>query len=109
MTNRATQLLQEKKRLLAEIGRLGHILHGTWLERYTTCSVPSCRCHTGKKHGPRYYVVINRDGKQRPKYVPKPRAEEARLGINEYQRLLEIADKLTEINLELLREASDEQ
>lgn len=109
MTNTNTQLLQEKKRLLDEIGHLGRVLHGTWLERYTTCSVPSCRCHTGKKHGPRYYVVINRNGKQLPKYIPKSRAEEARLGIMEYQRLIEIADRLTEINLALLKENKREQ
>ena len=109
MTNRNRQLLQEKGRLLDDIGHLSHILHGTWLERYTTCSVPSCRCHAGQKHGPRYYVVINRDGKQHPKYVPKSRAEEARLGIMEFQRLIAIADRLTEINLELLKENNDEQ
>jgi hypothetical protein len=109
MSNEKTQLLQEKKRLLNELGRLGRVLHGTWLERYTTCSIPSCRCHTGKKHGPRYYVVINRNGKQLPKYIPKSLAEEARLGIMEYQRLIEIADRLTEINLALMRSGGSEQ
>jgi hypothetical protein len=54
-------------------------------------------------------VVINRNGKQLPKYIPKSRAEEARLGIMEYQRLIEIADRLTEINLALLKENKREQ
>ncbi|HHV02555.1 MAG TPA: hypothetical protein GXX64_01380 [Bacteroidales bacterium] len=109
MTSGKTQLLQEKKRLLDELGHLTHILHGTWLERHTTCSNPSCRCHVGEKHGPRYYVVINRNGKQRPKYIPKSSVEKARQGIMEYQRLAEIVDRLTEINLALLREGESEQ
>lgn len=99
-----TQLIARRNRLLDELSSLTHLLHGTWIERYSTCSRTNCKCHRGDKHGPRYYVVINAEGKQRQKYVPLSQASAATEGIEQYQRLQEIVAEITRINLELIKE-----
>lgn len=99
-----SQLLSQRERLLEELSSLTHMLHGSWVERYAVCSRRSCSCHTGKRHGPRYYVVINEDSRQRQKYIPQSQVSAAREGIAQYQRAQEIITEITRINLELIKE-----
>lgn len=100
------QIRIEKKVLLEEISSLGDILHGSWVERYTTCSNKKCRCHKNAKyrHGPRRYLVINENGRQRQKYIATPLVDKTHKGIRQHHRLKEIVDRLTAINLVLMKE-----
>ena len=103
-TNRATTLLEDRRELLRELGSLSMLLHGSWVERYSTCSRPGCLCHRGKRHGPRDYLVVNADGRQRQRYVPERLAGAVREGLSQHRRLLEIVRRLTDLNLALLRD-----
>lgn len=98
-----TELLQERQRLLAKIENLGDALHGTLVKRFTTCNRPTCQCHQGKKHGPRFYLAINEDGKQRPKYLRTADLDRARQGVAHYHEIMDLLDELTSINLAILR------
>lgn len=107
MTSRESQkLLKERSDLLSELGTLSCMLHGSWVERYSVCSRPDCRCHQGERHGPRHYLVINENGRQRQKYIVNVNVETALRGIAEHKRVLEIVDRITHINLALLKEKS---
>jgi len=97
------RLLQRREDLLAEVARMRDILHGSWLERYSTCSQKDCDCHKGHRHGPRFYVVVLKDGRQRQKYVPTSQVDAARRGIARHHQLQECIREITAINLELLR------
>lgn len=105
MSNRDVEkLVAERKRLLDEVGSLACMLHGSWVERYSVCSRPECRCHSGERHGPRHYLVVNKEGRQRQKYIPKSQVSAAVAGVEQYRRLQEIANRITEINLTLIKE-----
>jgi len=105
MSNKTIKkLLNERTRLLTELGTLSHILHGSWVERFSVCSRSNCKCHKGQKHGPRHYLVINNDGKQRQKYIPISQVTAAQAGRAEYNRACEIIDRITNINIELMKE-----
>ncbi len=99
----AGALRRERTRLLEELSTLSLLLRGSYLERFSTCSRPNCSCHQGKRHGPRRYVVITRDKAQRQIYVPQTQVDIVRAGIQQYHRLLEIVDRITAINLELMQ------
>ncbi len=107
LTN-SEQLLQERDRLLAEMTSFSSLLHGSWVERFSTCSRPGCKCHQGKRHGPRRYLVVNVNGRQRQRYIPNSRVESALVGIRQDKRLREIVDRITAINLQLMKEDGDE-
>ena len=99
-------LLEERCRLLSELSALAGMLHGSWVERYSVCSRPGCRCKSGERHGPRHYLVIRKEGRQRQKYVPNSQVAAARKGVAAYQRVGEIVERITEINLSLMKEGA---
>jgi len=109
MTNKnQTNLIKERAALLIELSKLSQLLHGSWVERYSTCSRPDCECHRGKRHGPRHYLVINDKGRQRQKYISNSQVQSAQTGLVQYRRLQEIVEKITHINLSLLKDVKHE-
>ena len=107
-TEKSKKLLRERSSLLGELGALSRLLHGSWVERYSVCSRPGCKCRSGDRHGPRHYLVVNENGRQRQKYVPNACVPAALEGLAEYRRLHEITERLTQINLALMKEGSYE-
>ena len=101
--SKAKSLQSERGKLLGELSGLSGLIHGSYFERYSTCSRPGCACHQGKRHGPRAYVSRTLEGKPRQHYVPKGQVAAVRNGIGQYHRMLQIVDRITEINLELMR------
>jgi hypothetical protein len=105
MSNKTVKkLLEERALLLAELGALTGLLHGSWVERFSVCSRAGCRCRKGQRHGPRHYLVVREAGRQRQKYVPNSQVHAAQAGLAEHCRLGEIADRITQINLALMKE-----
>ncbi|MCX6053875.1 MAG: hypothetical protein NTZ74_02975 [Chloroflexi bacterium] len=101
-------LLAQRSSLLEELSTLSHLIHGSWFQRFTTCSRPNCSCHSGKKHGPRYCLVIHEKGRQRQKYLPNAQVSAAMAGIEQSHRLQEIVEEITQINLALIKEKAYE-
>lgn len=105
MSNKIVKkLLKERAQFLAELGTLSHMLHGSWVERFSVCSRANCRCHRGERHGPRHYLVVREHRRQRQKYLPNSQVAAAKSGLREYSRLCEIVDRITTINLALMKE-----
>lgn len=101
-------MLRERGRLLQELATLALLLHGSWVERFTTCSREECKCRQGQRHGPRHYLVVNEGGRQRQKYIPNSQVESARAGLAQYKRLREIVARLTDLNLRIMKETERE-
>jgi hypothetical protein len=104
MNAKARKLIARRQRLLGKLAALSLVTHGSYLERFSTCARKNCACHQGKKHGPRAYVVIYRDGRQRQRYVPRNQLRAVRKGLRQHARALELLRQVTDINLKLMRE-----
>jgi len=104
MNAKARKLIARRQRLLNGLTELSLLTHGSYLERYSTCSRESCTCHQGKKHGPRAYIVVYRDGRQRQVYIPKEQVALIRKGLRQHERALDVLKQITDINLKLMRE-----
>ena len=100
---RTTALRRQRDRLLTQLGALFLFIRGSFFQRYSTCSRPSCACHRGQRHGPRSYVVVTVGRAQKQYYVPQDQVPTVREGVRQYRRLLAILDRITAINLELMR------
>lgn len=103
------KLLRMRAGLLAELGTLSQLLHGSWVERYSVCSRAGCACHRGERHGPRRYLVVNEAGRQRQKYITNSQVETAQEGLAQHHRLREIVDEITRLNLKLMKEDAHER
>jgi len=103
MKNDEYRLLQKRKALLGSLAKLGLLVQGSYLERFSTCVRTNCVCHRGQRHGPRSYVVVYRDRKQHQVYVPVLQRDVIREGIRQYEQLLDVVREITRINLQLMR------
>jgi len=83
---------------------LGEVLRGSLMERYLTCGKPDCRCARGERHGPVWYLSVTLDQAHRQgSTVPSHQLEKVRRWIENYHRVKERLEKISEINRELLR------
>ena len=97
------KMKREKIKLLNELASLNLAIRGSMLRRFSTCSRKNCSCHRGKKHGPRHYVSVTSNKRQKQHYVPQAQLDTVKEGVRQYHRMLEILNRLTVINLKLMR------
>lgn len=104
MERKITKMIEKRKRLLDRVTGLALLVHGSYVERFSTCSRENCACHQGKRHGPRSYVVVYRDERQRQVYVPQAQRAALSRGLRQHEQLLDLVRQITDINLALMRE-----
>lgn len=103
MDSKSKKLVERRARLLRRLTELPLAVHGSYVERFSTCAREQCACHRGEKHGPRAYVVIYREGRQRQVYVPKGQVRAIQKALRQDARAQELLRQITEINLALMR------
>ncbi len=106
---RVNALRRQRQELLEELPSLAGVIKGSLFERFSTCCRPHCACHEGKRHGPRCYLGLTKAQHQKQRYVRKRDVAAVRGGVRQYHRLLEIAERITAINLELMREGAHDE
>ncbi len=97
--------LRKRREGLAKVlPPLGEVLRGSLMERYLTCGNPDCRCARGERHGPVWYLSVTLDQAHRSgSTVPAEQVEQVRRWIENYHRVKEHLEKISDINRELLR------
>jgi hypothetical protein len=87
---------------------LGEVLRGSLMERYLTCGNPDCKCARGERHGPVWYLSVTLDQSHRAGCtVPGDQVEQVRRWIENYHRVKENLEKISDINRELMRRQKD--
>jgi hypothetical protein len=103
MNAKIRRLVEKRRRLLGHLAGLQRLVHGSYVERFSTCSRTQCACHRGQRHGPRAYVVVYRHGRQRQVYIRRDQVPVVRRGLQEDQRAAELLRDITDVNLALMR------
>jgi hypothetical protein len=103
-------LRRRKQGLVAQLPPLTEILRGSLLERYVTCGNPACKCARGERHGPNWYLTVTLGpGRTTGGIVAADQVEQIRGWIENYHKLKEHLEKISEINRELLRRQSEKR
>lgn len=106
----ALALRNRRQGLTKLLPPLAEILRGSLMERYLTCGNPNCRCAKGERHGPVWYLSVTLDQSHRKgSTVPSDRVEQVRCWIENYHRVREHLEKISDINRELLRRAKKQR
>jgi hypothetical protein len=97
--------LRKRKQGLAKLlPPVTEILRGSLVERYVTCGNPSCKCARGERHGPMWYLTVTLGpGRTTGGIVSEEKVAEVRAWIENYHKLKDHIEKISEINRELLR------
>jgi hypothetical protein len=97
-------LRQRRQGLAKQLPPVTEILRGSLVERYVTCGNPACKCARGERHGPMWYLTVTLGrGRTTGGIIPEEKAAEVRGWIENYHKLKEHIEKISEINRELLR------
>jgi hypothetical protein len=97
----ATLLMERRKRLERSILHADFHTDGSLVEKYRKCGKPGCKCAQGELHGPALYLSRRVDGKTRYDYVPKDKADLARVLVERHVRLYKARAQIQKINQEL--------
>jgi hypothetical protein len=103
-------LRQRRQGLATQLPPVTETLRGSLVERYVTCGNPSCKCAKGERHGPVWYLTVTLGpGKTTGGIVASDKLEQVRGWVQNYQKVKEHLEKISEINRELLRRDRDKQ
>jgi hypothetical protein len=98
--------LRQRRQGLAKLPPVAEILRGSLMERYVTCGNPSCKCARGERHGPTWYLSVTLGpGLTTGSIIPEEKVDEVRGWIENYHKLKDQLEKISDINRELLRRA----
>jgi hypothetical protein len=78
------------------------MLWGSLGEVYRRCGRASCRCATGEKHGPVFYLTRNERGRTRNIYIPEELREQVEHGVAAYRRYRELGQEIAGQNARTL-------
>lgn len=97
-------LRQRRQGLAKLLPPITDVLRGSLVERYVTCGNPACKCARGERHGPIWYLTVTLGaGRTTGGIIPQDKVAEVRGWIENYHRLKDNIEKISEINRELLR------
>jgi hypothetical protein len=103
-------LRQRRQGLVAQLPPVTDILRGSLVERYVTCGNPACKCAQGERHGPVWYLTVTLGpGRTTGGIIPADKVAEVRGWIENYHKVKEHLEKISEINRELLRRERQRQ
>jgi hypothetical protein len=107
----STLALRKRRQGLTQLlPPLAEILRGTLMERFLTCGNPNCKCAKGERHGPVWYLSVTLDQSHRKgSTVPSGQVEQVRRWIQNYHRVKEHMEKISDINRELLRREKNQR
>lgn len=97
-------LRERRKGLALQLPPITEVLRGSLLERYVTCGNPACKCAKGERHGPNWYLTVTLGpGRTTGGIVPEEQVAQVRGWIDNYHRVKDHLEKISDINRELLR------
>jgi hypothetical protein len=103
-------LRQRRQGLAQQLPPVTETLRGSLVERYVTCGNPSCKCARGERHGPMWYLTVTLGpGRTTGGIVPAEKVDQVRGWIENYHKVKDHLEKISEINRELLRRQREQQ
>ena len=103
-------LRERRKGLAQQLPPVTEILRGSLLERYVTCGNPACKCAKGERHGPNWYLTVTLGpGRTTGGIVSEEQVAQVRGWIDNYHKLKDHLEKISDINRELLRRQRAQQ
>jgi hypothetical protein len=103
-------LRQRRQGLAHQLPPVTEVLRGSLVERYVTCGNPACKCAQGERHGPLWYLTVTLGrGRTTGGIVPAEKVDQVRAWIENYHKVKDHLEKISEINRELLRRQREQQ
>ena len=99
-------LIQERRRLLAQLATWPPVLRGSLREHLSRCGNPHCRCRDEKhpvRHGPYQYLSHRYQNRTQTILLTTTKRPYAQAWVANYKRLIQTLYELCEVNFRFLR------
>ena len=100
-----SKLMQQRETIIKNLPPLEDIIRGSLVKRYSKCTYPTCKCHIDRKywHGPFYSIAVSKGKKTAHIYISINMLKEAELRMQNYNRFWNNIEKISDINIKLLK------
>lgn len=105
-SKRLKRLIKERDALVSKLGSYKHILRGTIIKRGNICGKAVCRCKRENNpilHGPYHYLSHRSPKSTNMIFLNKKKLFFAGRGVREYNEIIELIYRISEINFNILR------
>jgi hypothetical protein len=105
-SNKLKQLSKERDKLAARLSGYKHTLRGSIIKRGNICGKPVCVCKRKNNpvlHGPYQYLSHRSRKAINMIFLNKKKLSLATKGVREYNELIDLIYRISEINFEILR------
>ena len=93
---------RRRRKLSQQLSGCGRLIKGSFVVNRRRCGKPGCRCAEGKLHESLAFTY-KQDGKSVLVHIPGYLNSEARQAHKDYRKLKTLVEKLSEVNIELLK------
>lgn len=99
------RLRKERDDVFKQMFKYRGAIRGTITGIYKMCSNKECECHSTnrEKHGLGYYISSSHQGRTRMIYVPSLILKEAKKRTEDYKKVMELIERISEINSEIFK------
>jgi hypothetical protein len=106
MKEEIKKIKKEKEEIEKGLPSIKKVLRGTFIELYLECVRPNCKCHKGEKyrHGPYYRVSYGKGKRMHHIYVPLEMKEEVKEWTENYNKVWEGIEAISELNIKIIKE-----
>lgn len=107
-TKKIEKLLEMQQDLLQKLQNTGNLCRGTVVLLKQSCTNKNCsKCKSGEKH-PQYYLTQSRNSKSKLTFVGNKNEKLVRQWTENYKKIKQLIDDLSDINLILLKSGAFE-
>lgn len=106
MNKKIAELLQKRAGTLKNLKITSGIIKGSPVVLARACGGKNCHCRKGKKHIS-LYLSRSVKSKTTMAYIPRKYEDFVKKAVSEHKRILKVLDKLSEINLRIIKERGD--
>lgn len=100
------RLMEKRQKLLKQLHAQEEMIRGSLVKTTKKCGRRGCRCETGEKH-PHAYLSVSGKGGNTIVYVTPEQEAAFRRGISSYRKAWELLEKISRLNIELIKGGQD--
>jgi len=99
-------LSKKRQKLLEQLLEQEHLVRGSLVKTSKKCGRKGCRCETGEKH-PHVYLSVSGHNGNTIVYVTPEQEAAFRRGIIAYRKAWALMEKISRLNIEIIKGGQD--
>lgn len=106
--SKTERLMGKRRKLLEQLLEQEYLIRGSLVKTTKKCGRKGCRCEKGEKH-PHVYLSTSAKKGNTIVYVTPQQEADFRRGITSYRKTRELLEKISRLNIEIIKGGADNE